>query len=99
MSLPAFPTAPIYDFGRSKERRSPLFSREVAVLIYAILAVSIIVSGIALYNVNHAMQYEENRADKSQEAVDRLKRTRNMLTAMLVVECVTVALGIADYYM
>ena len=88
-----------FDFGRSKERRKPLFSREIAVLIYAILAVSIIVCGYAMYDVQQSLKFEEVRANPSEEAIDRLTKTRNTLAALLAVESLTVAIGVADYFM
>ena len=99
MSLPPFPTATVYDFGRSKERRKPLFSREIAVLIYAILAASLIICAVAAYQVTQMLQFEQNRAAPDTTAIDRLTKTRNLLIALLVVESVTISLGLADYFM
>jgi hypothetical protein len=89
-----------YDFGRSKELGPPVFSKEVAMLIYAILAVSIVVSSIVLYQTNKMLHLEENRAGSNMdEAVKRLRCIRNMLAALVAVESIVVVLGVADYYM
>lgn len=93
-------SAPHFDFGRSKERRKPLFSREVAIVICAILASSIIVCGICLYHTHKTLRtFEDSAVAPTNDIMDRLRLTRNLLAAIIAVQCLTVVIGMADFFM